>query len=157
MMEAVSTFETSDNFYQTTRRNIPEYSRLQDREVQSSLPYRYCTYILPLQTEIPRIGPVQTFGRKEILWCVACAMQSMLWGEDTMQWERGGNVQEKVAIGRDLRPRLLLPIGWNLTVTLSLAVNKLPQAATPGVLGGRIITRFKNVNGLATYCSKEIY
>jgi hypothetical protein len=29
MMEAVSTSETSVNFYQTTRRNIPEDSRVQ--------------------------------------------------------------------------------------------------------------------------------
>jgi hypothetical protein len=32
MMEAVSTSETSVNFYQTTRRNIPEDSYLQDKQ-----------------------------------------------------------------------------------------------------------------------------
>jgi hypothetical protein len=31
MMEAVSTYETSVNFYQTTRRNIPEDSHLHTR------------------------------------------------------------------------------------------------------------------------------
>jgi hypothetical protein len=31
MMEAASTSETSVNFYQTTRRNIPEDSHLQNR------------------------------------------------------------------------------------------------------------------------------
>jgi hypothetical protein len=32
MMAAVSTSETSDNFNQTTRRNIPEDSHLQDED-----------------------------------------------------------------------------------------------------------------------------
>jgi hypothetical protein len=37
----------------------------------------------------------------------------------------------KVPVGQDLWPRPLVPIGWNMAVTLSLAVNKLPQADAP--------------------------
>lgn len=37
----------------------------------------------------------------------------------------------KVPVGQDLWPRPPVPIGWNMTVTLSLAGNKLPQADAP--------------------------
>jgi hypothetical protein len=35
MMEAVSTFETSVNFYQTTRRNVPEGCHLHTRRCKN--------------------------------------------------------------------------------------------------------------------------
>jgi hypothetical protein len=39
MMEAVSTSETSVNFYQTTRRNIPEDSHLRTRRRENLISY----------------------------------------------------------------------------------------------------------------------
>jgi hypothetical protein len=40
MMEAVSTSETSDNFYQTTRRNTPEHSRLHTRRHENLVSHK---------------------------------------------------------------------------------------------------------------------
>jgi hypothetical protein len=49
MMEAISTSETSENFYQTRRRNIPENSHLPANS--SSSPYFDCTSltVVPVQ------------------------------------------------------------------------------------------------------------
>jgi len=38
-----------------------------------------------------------------------------------------------------------------------ISSQQLPQAATPGVPSGTIITRFKNINILATDRPREIY
>jgi hypothetical protein len=45
MMEAASTSETSVNFYQTTRRNKPEYSYLHTRRCENMKSHLEITYV----------------------------------------------------------------------------------------------------------------
>jgi hypothetical protein len=45
MMEAASTFETSANFYQTTRRNIPEDSHLHTRRRENLKPHLQSVFL----------------------------------------------------------------------------------------------------------------
>ena len=108
-MKVLRSFETSVTIYRSTRRN-------------SFLHQHNCENLRSLQNR----GSNST----NLL-----AQRNVLRGSETMPRERGGSIEEKVLDRQDLRPRPRVPIGWIMSVKLSLVVNKLPQAASPRYLG----------------------
>jgi hypothetical protein len=61
MMEAVSRFETSVNFYQTTRRNIPEDSHLHTRR-RENLKSHHVVVLFNIQEFWTRIDILTDFS-----------------------------------------------------------------------------------------------